>query len=136
MASSLCIFLTAQLSARHAVARQHQQMLMISRTALDSEAAPGGPLTPETPKTLPAFVSLLLLSAWCGLVAGLLEVATIVLRKQFFDPDRLYKLSRYFVWLIPVVNLGIFLALGLLGCAIIVLARQRGRWLVNRALAQ
>ena len=35
----------------------------------------------------PGLISLLLLSAWCGLVAGLLEVGTIVLRKQTVRPE-------------------------------------------------
>ena len=78
--------------------------------------------------------SLLLLSAWCGLVAGLLEVGTIVLRKQVFDPDHLYKMSRHFVWLIPVSNLCVFLALGLFGCGVILVWPRRGRWLFARVL--
>jgi arylsulfatase A-like enzyme len=61
------------------------------------------------------FVPLLLLSAWCGLVAGLLEVGTIVIRKEMFDANHLYGMSRHFVWLIPVTNLGVFLGLGLFG---------------------
>ena len=44
----------------------------------------------------------LVLSAWCGLVSGLLEVGTIVLRKRTFDPNHLYEMSRHFVWLIPL----------------------------------
>jgi arylsulfatase A-like enzyme len=77
-------------------------------------------------------ISLLLLSAWCGLVAGLLEVGTIVLRKHVFDPDHLYKMSRHFVWLIPLSNLCVFLTLGLLGCAIVLLWPRPGRWLFTR----
>ena len=78
----------------------------------------------------------MLLSAWCGLVAGLLEVGTIVLRKQVFDPDHLYKMSRHFVWLIPLSNLCVFLALGLLGCGVILVWPRRGRWLFTRVLAR
>ena len=54
----------------------------------------------------------LVLSAWCGLVSGLLEVGTIVVRKRTFDPNHLYEMSRHFVWLIPLTNLCLFLALG------------------------
>jgi hypothetical protein len=39
-----------------------------------------------------------ILSAWCGLVAGLLEVGTMVLCKQVFDPDQFYRISHHFVW--------------------------------------
>ena len=58
------------------------------------------------------------LSAWCGLVAGLLEVGTIVIRKELFDANHLFGMSRHFVWLIPVTYLGVFLVLGFIGwCA-------------------
>ncbi len=80
------------------------------------------------------FASLLLLSAWCGLVAGLLEVGTIVLRKQALDPDRLYKMSRHFVWMIPVSNVCVFVTLGALGCGIVLVWPRRGCWLVKRFL--
>jgi arylsulfatase A-like enzyme len=74
------------------------------------------------------------LSIWCGLVAGLLEVGAIIVRKQVFDPNHLYGMSRHFVWLIPVTNLVIFLAFGLLGCVVSWAWPSRGRWLVARAL--
>jgi arylsulfatase A-like enzyme len=74
--------------------------------------------------------SILVLSAWGGLLAGLLEVGTIVLRKQVFDPDRFYRMSRHFLWLIPLSNLVIFLALGLIGCGIILVWPRQGRRLL------
>jgi arylsulfatase A-like enzyme len=79
--------------------------------------------------------SLLLLSTWCGLVAGLLEVGTIVLRKHTLDPDQLYKMSRHFVWMIPVSNVCVFVMLGALGCGIVLVWPRRGRWLFLRGLA-
>jgi arylsulfatase A-like enzyme len=81
-----------------------------------------------------SLVSLLLLSAWCGLVAGLLEVGAIVIRKELFDANHLYGMSRHFAWLIPVTYLGAFLVLGFIGwCA--GLAWPRGaRWLLTRTL--
>ncbi len=79
-------------------------------------------------------ISLLCLSAWCGLAAGLLEVGTIVLTKQTLDPNRLYGMSRHFVWLIPVTNLGVFLALGFFGYAVTQAWPHRGQWLVLRGL--
>ena len=39
--------------------------------------------------------------------------AAIVLRKHTFDLNQFYWMSRHFVWLIPLTNLLIFLALGL-----------------------
>jgi arylsulfatase A-like enzyme len=61
-------------------------------------------------------------------------VGTIVLRKETIDANRLYWMSRHFVWLIPLVNLGIFLALGCLGCLVCVAQPRRGRWLLARVL--
>ena len=43
--------------------------------------------------SLPRLVSLLWLSAWCGLVAGLLEVAAIVIRKRLFESNHLYGMT-------------------------------------------
>jgi arylsulfatase A-like enzyme len=75
------------------------------------------------------------LAAWCGLVSGLLEAGTIVARKRTFDPNHLYEMSRHFVWLIPLTNLGLFLVLGV---ALKGLARawpRRADWLAPRLLA-
>ena len=80
----------------------------------------------------PRLISLLVLSAWCGLVAGLLEVGTTVLSKQAFDSDQLYRMSRHFVWMIPVTNLCVFLGLGLLGCGMVLAWPRRGRRLFTR----
>ena len=126
------------MSARSAHGVSHARLiwtLMISRTAVAQEAGTVGSSTPDLATNRLGFISLLLLSAWCGLVAGLLEVGTIVLRKQVFDPDHLYRMSRHFVWLIPLTNLCVFLALGLLGCGVILVWPRRGRWLVTRGLA-
>jgi arylsulfatase A-like enzyme len=77
---------------------------------------------------------ILLLSAWCGLIAGLLEVGTIVIRKEVFDPNHLYGMSRHFVWLIPMTNLGVFLVLGLCGWIVGLAWPRRGRRLFARIL--
>ena len=62
----------------------------------------------------------------------MLEVSTIVLRKQVFDPDHLYRMSRHFVWLVPVTYLCVFLALGLLAWIVGLAWPRRGRWLCAR----
>ena len=54
---------------------------------------------------------------WCGLVSGPLEVGAIVLRKHTVDLNQFYWMSRHFVWLIPLTDLLIFLALGLVAGA-------------------
>jgi arylsulfatase A-like enzyme len=82
----------------------------------------------------PGFGLLVLLSVWSGLVAGLLEVGAIVLRKQFFDPNQLYDTSRHFVWLTPVTNMCLFAPLGLAGWGLGVVWPRRGAPIVRRIL--
>ena len=77
-----------------------------------------------------------MLSAWCGLVSGLLEVGVTILRKRTFDFNHLYWMSRHFVWLIPLVNLAIFLVLGMVLSVLVLCWRRRGRWLATRLLAR
>jgi arylsulfatase A-like enzyme len=108
---------------------------MISQTAVVKQAEALGSSIPDPAnKGRLGIISILALSAWCGLIAGLLEVGTTVLRKQVLDPDRLYKMSRHFVWLIPVSNVCVFLTLALFGCIIAIGWPRRGCWLVNRFL--
>jgi arylsulfatase A-like enzyme len=106
---------------------------MISRSAAVVKPAAVASPVPDRACEI-RFISVILLSAACGLVAGLLEVATVVVRKQLFDPDHLYKMSRHFVWLIPVSNLCVFLTLGLLASAVILVSPRRGHWLFMRVL--
>lgn len=106
---------------------------MFRRTSF-TKVESSGSATPDAAASSAALLSLLFLTAWCGLVAGLLEVGTIVLRKHTVDPDRLYKLNRFFAWLIPLSNVGVFLVLGILGCGVIVVWPRYGRWLYTRAL--
>ena len=105
---------------------------MIGQNAVFTKAGTVGSSTADLAVNRLGFISLLLLSAWCGLVAGLLEVGTIVLRKQMFDPDPFFKMSRQFVWLIPLTNFGVFLTLGLFGCGVILIRPRHGRWLFTR----
>lgn len=107
---------------------------MLSRTPAPGIAGVSGPWSEELLDGLPRLATLLALSAWCGLVAGLLEVGAIVVRKATFDPNRLYSMSRHFVWLIPLTNLGIFVAIGCVGCLACVAWPRAGRWLLTRTL--
>ncbi len=54
--------------------------------------------------------------------------------KRTIDANQLYQMSRHFVWLIPVTNLGVFLALGIAGGLLIWVWPRRGRGLVARLL--
>ncbi len=76
----------------------------------------------------------LVLSVWCGLVSGLLEVGTIVARKRMFDPNHLYEMSRHFVWLIPLANLCLFLALGVILKLLRLAWPRQVNWLAPRLL--
>jgi arylsulfatase A-like enzyme len=78
-------------------------------------------------------LAILVFSAWCGLISGLLEVAAIVVRKQTFDQDQFYAMSRHFIWLVPLINLVIFLAVGVF--VLLPLGRSRAYWLTARVLA-
>ena len=109
---------------------------MSSSTPIDTSTGSAiGSTDPVPPPFRPTARTIIALSAWCGLVAGLLEVAAIVLRKRLFDADQILKLSHHFVWLIPVANLCIFIALALIGSAVVLIWPHRGRWLFTRALA-
>jgi arylsulfatase A-like enzyme len=93
-------------------------------------------LTSDDPETQPGPIAFVLLAGWCGLVAGLLEVGTMVARKQTFDPNHLYRMSRHFVWLIPLTDVGLFLAMGLFGCLLIRARPKLGRcWAVRLVCA-
>ena len=74
------------------------------------------------------------LLAWCGLVAGLLEVGITVFRKRTFDLTSLLPMSRHFLWLTPLANLVIFLVVGVLLSLVVMCGRRRGSWLAARLL--
>jgi arylsulfatase A-like enzyme len=58
-------------------------------------------------------LDILALSAWCGLAGGLLEVGTRVLVRSIDPTKHLYLMTRHFVWLTPLVNMLVFLCVGL-----------------------
>jgi arylsulfatase A-like enzyme len=80
------------------------------------------------------FLSFLGLSAWCGLLSGLLEVGVILLRKHALTTDQFYRMSAQFVWMVPLINLAIFLTAGLLLSFLILVNRRRGQWLATRVM--
>ena len=59
-------------------------------------------------------VDVLVLSAWCGLAAGELNVAVRIVNRALSSTQRLYLQTRHFVWLVPLVNLVLFLGFGVL----------------------
>jgi arylsulfatase A-like enzyme len=106
---------------------------------LSRSSAPGEPvLTASSPmsssrREIGSF-AILALSAWCGLISGVLEVAITVVRKKYFDADRFYGMSAQFIWLVPLVSALFFSVLG-------VALSQAVRWgasaqkIATRALA-
>ncbi len=58
-------------------------------------------------------LDVLVLSLWCGLAAGLLEVGARVLCRWIDPTNRLYGLSRHYVWLAPLSTFLIFSGVGL-----------------------
>ena len=79
-------------------------------------------------------LSLLALSAWCGLAAGWLEVGTRVLCRSINPTNRLYMMSRHFVWLTPLANLLLFFGMGCLLALVTWLGLRRGGWISLRLL--
>jgi arylsulfatase A-like enzyme len=74
-------------------------------------------------------LDVLFLSAWCGLAGGLLEVGTKVLCRNINPTNRMYQVSRHFVWLAPLTYLLLFVAMGLFLAAVTRLWPRRGGWL-------
>jgi arylsulfatase A-like enzyme len=81
-------------------------------------------------------VDVLVLSLGCGLAAGELEVAVRILQRALSSTHRLYMMTRHFLWLVPMINLALFLGLGLVLAGATRLWPQRaGRWSPRLILA-
>jgi arylsulfatase A-like enzyme len=77
-------------------------------------------------------LDVLVLSAWCGLAGGELEVMLKILLRNISSTNRLYQMTRHFVWVVPLTNLLLFLGLGVfLGLATKVWPRRAG-WMSPR----
>ncbi len=121
--------LTWVLSRAKGSGRTHSfstRTLMISRTTAFEEAGAVG-RTPDRDASgdRSGSGSLLVVAAWCGLVSGLLEVGATVLRKQTVEVNQFYWTSRHFVWLVPLIDLAIFLGLGMVLSVTAWLSRRR-----------
>lgn len=100
-------------------------------------ARPGRVIEPDRPARRPGRIgagALLGLSAWCGTLAGLLEVAAFVARKRFFDTNRLISMSHHFTWLVPLTDVLILLIVGAAGSLIVAFRPEGGRRAVLRTL--
>jgi arylsulfatase A-like enzyme len=76
-------------------------------------------------------LDVLVLSAWCGLAGGLLEVGTRVLCKVL-PAHRMYGMSRHFVWIAPLSNLLLFAGIGVVLAFATKSWPLRGGWLATR----
>jgi arylsulfatase A-like enzyme len=106
---------------------------MISETVSADDAGGAPSAAQDLVASRPGLFSILKFTSWCGLVAGLLEVGSIVVRK-WFDPNRFYMMSRHFVWLVPMTNLLLFIGLGIVTWLVVWMWPRRGRWLMARVL--
>jgi arylsulfatase A-like enzyme len=107
---------------------------MTSRTDVFEEAGTVASPSRDLAANRLGLLAILGLLAWCGLVSGLLEVGTLVVRKRLVDLNHFYSMSRHFIWLIPLTNLVIFLFLGAVLSLLYVCGSRRGRWLAPRLL--
>jgi arylsulfatase A-like enzyme len=76
-------------------------------------------------------LDVLVTSAWLGLAGGVLEVATRVVCKNV-PGQRMYAMSRHFLWMAPLSNLVLFLGIGTLLAVATWLWPRRGGWLSMR----
>jgi arylsulfatase A-like enzyme len=79
-------------------------------------------------------LDVLVLSAWCGLAAGELEVAARVLYKHWSATNQLYGMTRHFVWVVPLVDLSLFLGMGTCWAVATKLWPRRAGWLGPRLI--
>jgi arylsulfatase A-like enzyme len=77
--------------------------------------------SPVVPRRLGP-LGVLVLSACCGLAAGELEVATRIAYRALSSTNRLFSMTRHFVWLVPLIDLLLFVGFG------VVLALATRRW--------
>lgn len=117
----------------------HPDLPSVPATSVDPLLS-GGPIADEPgaalrPTARPGPIAILGLSAWCGLLVGLLEVATVVVHKRFLDTNQLLSMSRQFVGLIPLTDLLIFLLVGSVGVLAVLIRPEGGRWVELRVLA-
>ncbi len=86
---------------------------------------PRGRAMPETKEARPAEqlapAAILVLALWCGLVAGLLDLGFLVIKRRFIDHD-LVRLGDGYPWIIPV---GVAVLVVLPGATLAAAARLR-----------
>ncbi len=79
-------------------------------------------------------LDVIVFAAWCGLAAGELEVITRVVYRNISATNRLYLMTRHFVWLVPLINLLLFVGLGTVLAGATKLWPRRAGWLSCRLI--
>ena len=105
---------------------------MSRTTPVEQMASRRSPPRTEVFQTLIGPFDVVVLSVWCGLVAGLFEVGTRILCRAIDPTKRLHWMTRHFVWMTPLANMVVFLGLGLFLAAMTARWRRRGGWLSSR----
>ncbi len=77
-------------------------------------------------------LDVLVLSAWCGLAGGLLEVGTRVVCKSSVQATECTGMSRHFLWMAPLSNLLLFSGIGLFLALATKFWPRVGGWLFSR----
>jgi len=96
--------------------------------------------TPSKPKITgemrrrPGPLDVLVMSGWCGLAAGEVELLARVLYRNFSATNRMYLMTRHFFWLVPLTYLLLFLGMGLLLALATRLWPRRAGWLSPRLI--
>ena len=105
---------------------------MSTTISADRIMALSGSAPTQTPPRRLDPLNVLILSAWCGLAGGLLEVGARVLCRWIDPTNRLYGLSRHYVWLAPLSTLLFFSAVGLFLALATKVWPRRGAWFCTR----
>jgi len=107
---------------------------MTSPVAVLEKSRPAGLSGPGLAGSGLRFHHIFILSVWCGLIAGPLEVGTMIVRKHTVDLNQFYWMSRHFIWMIPLTDLLIFLILGVVLALMALCWPGRGSWLATRLM--
>jgi arylsulfatase A-like enzyme len=87
----------------------------MTRLSGSTAPQPNGETDASASSSIP--VSIVLMATWFGLAAGLLELASLIIRVQVLERGFFLR-SRHFVWMVPVSDLAIFGSCGLLLAAV------------------
>lgn len=129
-----CRHPTSDVGSPDPSARSRRGVRLEVTTAIPGDIPPStigtGPSGPGPVRLRP--LDILILSAWCGLAGGLLEVAARIVGKGLFASNHLQMMSRHFVWLVPLSDLVLFVVLGFFLALLAAIWRRFGRWLGPR----